>query len=285
MSPGKIKSKPSGNVDITPRDYKLLEFLAIWGILTRLLIQILLDWKCVSDVNRRLAKLVKVGYILRRRCHSIDAPAIYTLGAKAVNLLDNKLNIDVKTLNRRRYRYRNLGDSMLAHELAISEFACLFSNALKNIPTANLIKLIPADELVSRCNVTNIAGDQALRPDAYFSYRFGNLSFNLFLEVDLGNEPLRRIAKKIELYRAFKASSLLKEHFGASTFRILIITVSDKRATNIASILARYIDIKIFIANLKCPNKNLLDALIWLRPGSSESCSLHSQTELEGRKE
>lgn len=270
---------------LTLRDELLLRTVGDFGIISRPQVQLLLKWNCVSDVNRRLAKLVNARYLLRHQSGRFGEPGVYLLGCEGVSFLAHGNAALAAKLNHRRAAMRNLGARGLDHELAITGFGCLLRRSLIDNPTARFETWIACHDLVSKCNVREQAGDESLKPDAYAVYRFSTLIFRVFLETDLATEPLSRLKKKVELYRSFKASGRFSEKFGGSSFRVLIVTTSGRRALNIAAALGSVTDLKVLIAASNALLPDLFQSGHWYRAGSSEMILLHTGAELSGRKE
>jgi len=271
------KRKKTPKVIITDRDIELFDVLRKHGVMTRKQVQEDFNWDCVSDVNRRLRKLYDVGYIDRRFLPRKfgPTPAVYMIGNEGVKTLASEKRFKVATLNRRRYRFKNLSDNLLPHELLITDYACLLKSTLRRYPDCGIHKWESDEEIVERCNVIDGGADVELKPDAYGSYHLHKTLFNFFLEADLGTEPISRIKKKVELYRSFKASGLFQKSFKRKAFRLFIVTNSGIRARNMCQSLPVVDDLKIFIGNFEAIRIDPLFAPVWLMAGESKAQGLH----------
>lgn len=251
-------------VAITDRDREILKFVSDSGVTTRPLLQIARSWNCVSDINRRLRKLVLAGFLdCLPQHHLPGVPPIYRLGKQGVAELSQQSGIDPECIERRRRQYHGLNESMLRHELLVAEFGCRLRRALTAAPDSGLIEWRHADELPALCNPGAGIGNTVLKPDAYVSFHVGQIRINCFLEADCGTESLRRISDKVEQYRIFKEDGLFAERFRAKAFRLLILTLSERRAENIRRQLQETPGVKTFITNIAAIRTDLLFAPVW----------------------
>jgi hypothetical protein len=269
-------------VAITERDTDLFMALYRHSVMTRANIQEYFGWDCVSDVNRRLRKLFDGGYLDRRFLPRQFGPtlAVYLIGNEGVKFLAESKKAPVGDLNRRRYRFKNLSDNFLPHELLITDFACLLKSSFRRYPGCGLQDWKYDEEIVGQCNVVEGGADIELKPDAYGSYNLHRALFNFFLEADLGTEPTSRILKKVEIYRSFKASGLFSKTFGRRAFRLFIVTNSAVRANNISQELPLADDLKIYIANIGEIRMDPLFAPVWLIAGQGKAQPLHLVVDL-----
>lgn len=267
---------------VTDRDVEILKLVFRFGVVTRPLLQIALSWKCVSDINRRLRKLVAAGFLdCRPELHLPGVPPVYRLGKPGVVLLSQHSGIDPECIERRRRQYHGLSSSFLRHELLIAEFGCRLRHALTTAPESGLVEWRNTDELPALCNPGVGIGNILLKPDAYASFHIGQVKINAFLEADCGSESLRRLSDKVEQYRIFKENGLFVERFRAKAFRLLILTLSSRRAENIRRQLKETSGVKVFITDIAAIKADLLFAPVWsLLDGSA---SHQTQALVSGR--
>jgi len=276
------KRRKSPKVITTDRDVELFEALWRHGVMTRSQVQVYFGWDCVSDINRRLRKLFDAGYVDRRFQARKFGPtsAVYLLGNDGVKVLAAEKGINATVLNRRRYRFKNISDHLLPHELLISDFACLLRIALARYPGCGLHGWKYDEQIVELCNVIEDGADLELKPDAYGSYHLNKMLYNFFLEADLGTEPLSRIKRKVELYRSFKASGLFHKNFNWKAFRLFIVTNSSGRVRNISLAMPIVDDLKVFTGNIEAMRIDPLFAPVWMMSGGSKAVPLHSAADL-----
>ena len=259
-------------VVLTDRDREILKLVSGFGVITRPLLQIALSWSCVSDINRRLRKLVAARFLdCRPELHLPGVPPIYRLGNLGVVQLSQQLDIIADIIEHRRRHYHGLSDSLLRHELLVAEFGCRLRHALMAAPESGLIEWRQADVLPALCNPGAGIGDTVLKPDAYASFHVGQIRINGFLEADCGTESLRRISEKVAQYRIFKEDGLFAERFRAKAFRLLILTLSERRAENIRRQLKETPGVKTFITNIAAITTDLLFAPVWFLLDGSNS--------------
>jgi hypothetical protein len=271
------KRSKSPKVVITERDLELFTAVFRHGVMTRTNIQDYFGWDCVSDVNRRLRKLFDAGYLDRRFLPRTfgPTPAVYLIGNEGAKLLVESTKIAANTINRRRYRFRNMSDNLLPHELLITDFACLLKSTFRRYPGCGLQNWKSDEEIVGLCNVIEGGADIELKPDAYGSYNLHKTLFNFFLEADLGTEPISRLLKKVELYRSFKGSGVFNRAFDRQAFRLFIVTNSDTRARNISRSLPIVSDLRIFISCMEAIRVDPIFAPVWFMAGDSTARPLH----------
>lgn len=273
-------------VIITERDQRLCELLHSLGAMTRAHIQDCFEWSCVSDVNRRLRLLYDAGYLDRRLLPrtSGQAPAVYLLGREGAKLVTSGPKLAGQSVVRRRHRFKNMSDSLLPHELLIAEFYCLLIATFRRYQGCDMREWRCDEQILHLCNRFDEGADVELKPDAYGSYHLLNLVFNFFLEADRGTESLSRLRKKVELYRAFKASGLFQKNFERKAFRLLFVSQSTTRARNIARALPQAPDLKVFSG---CIDDLRIDSLfgpVWFPAGSQEAQPLHHPAELPSKR-
>ncbi len=263
-------------VEITARDVEIIRLVWQFGVVTRPILQRALGWPCVSDVNRRIHKLLDAQLLDKRATSPLPGGmAIYYLGAAGVGLLAERDNIDLKSLNQRRFRYRNVSDGFLRHELLTAAFGASLRGAFLNNHAAGILDWRHADDLIGLCNLNNIVGDVLLKPDAFCSYHIDKVRFNFFLEADCGTESLRRIDRKIELYRNFKNSGLYELNFKLASFRLLFVTSTVGRALSLARHMSEVPEFKVFVASQPNLQSGILATPVWYRSEHETPVALH----------
>ena len=280
VRPNKRRKPP--RVVTTERDIELFQALHTHGVMSRVQIQDYFGWDCVSDANRRLRKLFDAGFVDRRFVPRKfgPTPAVYMVGNEGARVLVNERKTEEKYVNRRRYRFKNISDNLLSHELLITEFACLLKSVFRRYSGCELCDWQSDDKLADKCNLIETGGDLLLKPDAFGSYHLHKMLFNIFLEADLGTEPLARINKKVELYRSFKASGLFERNFGHKFFGLFIVVNSDTRAANISQMLPAIHDLKVFVGNIETIRIDPLFAPVWLQAGCDKQTPIHAAANL-----
>ncbi len=271
-------------VDITDRDRRMVQAAASYGLVARKQFQHAESWPCTSDVNRRLKKLTDAR-VLSRRFQPVtegSAPALYFLGPVGIQLLAEGNEIETQKLGRVRRYFATIDPRFLAHTLATTDFGVEFTLSLK-AHKGRVLDWQNERTLVDQCSRPEDATDMALRPDAYISYQVGQLTFNAFIEMDMGTESYHRIRKKIDLYKTFRYSGLMKSNFDRDFFRLLIVTSSEGRTLKIQRLVSEDPGFKIFVAKSEDINKTLLTSRSWFRPGTSTPVALHIESELLGK--
>jgi hypothetical protein len=70
-------------------------------------------------------------------------------------------------------------------------------------------------------------------PDAYFSLKHDNRPFHYYLEIDCGTTDLKRISLKCRGYLSMWQEKIAHAKFGIRSFRVLYVTTTEKRLSNI----------------------------------------------------
>jgi hypothetical protein len=113
-----------------------------------------------------------------------------------------------------------------------------------------------------------------LTPDGYFEIVSGGEARAMFLEVDLGSEALSVWGQKSAFYLQLALSGEFQKRFRHSRFRVLVVTNSERRLTNIRAVIAKSTD-KIFrFTTFENINRDGLWSSVWLRPTGDSRQSL-----------
>jgi len=240
-------------------------------------LQKLLNWQCVSRINLRLRTLFDAGYLDRRFVPVLkgSSPAIYLLGTASVAALAEDLNEDHSRLQRFRHQDKHYSDVFMRHALAVSEFAVAMQMSCNGTGHMRWLKWLNDRLLLQVCNDSVASGEHTLKPDGYGRYALGERAFNFFLELDTGSESITRLHKKIQLYQRFRTDGAFQARFGMKSFRLLIVTLSDKRARSLTSALREPDQLRIWTATLASAATAPLFAPVWRRIGQTELSSLH----------
>ncbi|MDX9857939.1 MAG: replication-relaxation family protein [candidate division Zixibacteria bacterium] len=248
-------------------------------LLTREQLQLLLDWPCVTRINRRLRQLFDAGLVERRflPVQSGSAPAIYYLGREAISHLASTNSRDSDTLLRRRRRIQRMPDSTLGHDLAISDFAASFIRHCLKTPGGEWISWLNEYAFLNTCQTTKLPLAVMPRPDGYGRYAINRLLYHFCLELDTGSESLRRLRRKLQAYQMAQSSGYFRKLFKLSRLTVLIVTTSSGRAANLAARLQQSSSLRVLVGTLPQVTHNPLFGSVWNMPGQQTTTSLHRQ--------
>lgn len=264
---------------LTDRDRDILSLLDRHLLLTREQLQWLLDWSCVTRINRRLRQLFDAGLVERRfmPVQSGSAPAIYYLGREAIRHLASTNKGDTDTLLRRRRRIQRMPDSTLGHDLSISDFAASFIRHCLKTPGGEWISWLNEYAFLNACRVAKVPLAVMPRPDGYGRYAINRLLYHFCLELDTGSESLRRMRRKLELYQLAQPTGYFRKLFKLSRLTVLIVTTSSGRAASLAARLPQSPSLRVLVGTLPQVTHNPLFGSVWNMPGQQTTTSLHRQ--------
>lgn len=205
----------------TARDLKLLTELCVHKVANREQVKALAAFSSTTSVNIRLLKLTRAGLLKRffLPTRAGGTSAIYALSKKGAGLIGYAGRLIQRTQDS-----LLIGDLFVAHQLAVNEFALQLK-----------CRRLPAGHRLERHLSFSVplSASSPLVPDGYFEIANEDKVQSLFCEVDLGTEPLRVWARKIELYLRLALSGEFEKLFGQSRFRVLVIANSERRLSGI----------------------------------------------------
>ncbi|MDX9859231.1 MAG: replication-relaxation family protein [candidate division Zixibacteria bacterium] len=282
-NPSKRQAAP--RLALTDRDRDILSLLDRHLLLTREHLQLLLDWPCITRINRRLRQLFDAGLVERRfmPVQSGSAPAIYYLGREGIRHLASISEADSDMLLRRRRRIRRMPDSTLAHDLAISDFAASFIRCCSKIPGGEWISWLNEYEFLNACRTARVPLAIMPRPDGYGRYAINRLLYHFCVELDTGSESLRRLRLKLQAYDNAQSSGYFRRTFKLSRLTVLIVTTTTGRAASFNAKLPQASSLRVLVGTLREVTQNPLFALVWTMPGQQTTTSLHRQGVTKGR--
>ena len=280
--PAKRRGAP--RLILTERDREILRLLDRHLLLTRLHLQQLLGWSCVTRINRRLRQLFDAGFIERRfmPVHSGSAPAIYFLGREATRILADAETIDADVLLRRRRRHQRLPDSTLSHDLFTSDFIASFSYHCTNCPEGEWLTWLSEYDFLSACLNVKAPFTLMPRPDGYGRYAINHALYQFCLELDTGSESIRRIRRKLEIYQEALTSGHFQRLFKLTRLTVLIVTTTPGRAASLARRLTRIESLRVLIGTLEQVVTDPLFGSVWRVPRETGLFSLHKMNPASG---
>lgn len=221
------------------RDRCLLEELGTMRVVNREQAKIVAGFHSTTRVNTRLLALTRAG--LLRRVFIGSNEAAYMLSGTP---LQNAGTLPAILFAR--------------HQLAINSVYLIVKHQPIPLPCVRLLRWARLDEPISKT--------VPLIPDAYFELDASGILRALFLEVDLGTEALPVWRHKTQLYIQLALSGDFQKTFGRPQFRVLVVANTDRRLSNIRSMVAKVTD-KIFrFTTLGSIHRDGFWVSIWLRP-------------------
>ena len=253
------RSKTSPKLKITETDLKILQSLADYRFLDTSHILALHSEIPTRTIQRRLQTLFHAGY-LERPVHqfSYQKPKsyiIYTLDKKGAQLLfpDNKAKVNWAKRN------KEIKSFFLWHSLMISDFRVILTLALRKEKESKLINWRER----GLTDTVYLEGEKLpIAPDAFFTIEDKNDLLHFFLEADRSTMPIKRFLDKTRAYWQFWKEEGHKDRFNISVFRVLTITISEKRKENLRR-LTRKSDMFLFACQ---KNYNIKESELILKP-------------------
>ena len=189
-----------------------------------------------QGILRRLQLLYHHGYLGRPRAQidyfyrSGSRPIVYELGSRGAKLLIEKFSIPKHAIE---WVARKCPQKIyLEHTLKTADFMIRLGNSVRTV-------LPPEKRVRWNVQVQHDGNSHRLpvQPDAVFSVETpGKEMIHYCLEVDCGSMPVARhglvktsLRRKFFAYHASWQQGRVKEKFGWNRFRVLILTVSQKR--------------------------------------------------------
>jgi hypothetical protein len=189
----------------------------------------------------------------RRRFELGSRPKIYALSRYGADFVDTRDDTDE--------RNAEIGDKFINHTLAIAdavvsiEAACRRHEFFRFVDTPELNALTPTKTGSPFPLKVKIPGRKdknpvGVTPDQYFALQdesrpSGRQRWHFFCEADRGGEPNSRstfnrqtsIVKKLIIYGEIYKRKVHKEKLNINSFRVLIVTTSEKRIDNMIEVL------------------------------------------------
>lgn len=247
---------------ITDRDADMLEAIALNRVLTR----DLLAWlyppdhdqapdhvntknpeRTGTNLDRRLTKLYRNGYLDRMRT-AYGGPFLYAISDRGSQLLkgdDDRAERLTETLTegRRGWQEKNraLSTLFLTHTLAIARVRAALTVAGRK--TGWTVTRFEAFGTELAVRITAGKKTTTLRPDALVTLTHGDRpsgrnTLHYFLEADRSSMHHDKMARKFRSYEAMRGANLHSRHYALDPFRVLIVTKSNARATELANLVA-----------------------------------------------
>jgi hypothetical protein len=219
--------------------------------------------RTVSKASTRLSRLVTHG-LLKRFFISTERggrKALYTMTRKGASVA----GIAFTGLNRTSDQLL-VGELFVRHQLHINDL--YLGLKYKPIPVEGVqfrrwmvlkARLSPASPII---------------PDGYFELTTPNRIVSCFLEVDLGGETSTVWKSKIESYLNFAVTGEFEHQFQQPQFRVLIVTITDRRRDALRALAAKYTDKLFWISTFNAINRDSLWSPVWLRPTGDQAQSL-----------
>jgi hypothetical protein len=185
-----------------------------------------------QKILRRLQVLFHGDYIDRINLGNNEEIA-YGLGNRGADLL-----ADMGRIERRRIDWgqknRQLTERFLEHAMMVTDFRAILTLALRAMPDIAIQTWMRDGEL--RDEVLVDFRKSPVVPDGYFVLERRGQKAHYLLEGDQSTMSGRRFSRKLKAYLGYWREGRCREKLDASYFRVLTLTKSRERATNLCNI-------------------------------------------------
>jgi len=245
------------------RDRRLLEELGLMRIIDREAAKIVAGFNSTTRANTRLLMLTRGGLLRRFFVGSVafGRKAVYTLSPKGAALVHAQFPGIQRPAER-----LVVGDRFVAHQSLANDIYI----AAKYRPAPD-----PSYRLVRWLNFgRELAEGIKLKPDGYFEIQSGGQNRAMFLEVDIGSEPLQTWQEKTGYYLQLALSGQFQQRFRQQKFRVLVICTSDLRLRHVRSVVGKQTDKIFWFSTFESINRRGFWSQVWLRPTGDQSMAL-----------
>lgn len=231
----RLKNPPP--IRITERDIAVIRTVHEYRIMTTQQIQQLF-FPSMHRAYERLSALYHHRYLDRRflgeYSDKMNKPVLYVLDRAGVELLRSRLGLAIEG----KKVSKDATPQFLHHALAIGDVRVAVTKACKNTDFG-LTEWRGEGELKADYDYITIRNERgrmvsvSLIPDSYFQIATPKGNTHFFLELDRGTMDLGRFAQKVVAYTAYSGSGLSERRFGTKRFRMLTVTESVERMSNL----------------------------------------------------
>jgi len=274
MKTNKFKRKKAQDLSLNYRDIEILKLVYRFRFLTTAHIQTYFNLKNRQTINPRLRLLFDNKY-LDRPIHQVNNykvgsgsnPLVYCVGNEGAKYLSSMAGFYFPKSGYQTEKNRKVKSFFIEHSLEIAEFFisierfCLEHKNIRFINQEEILSLAPIKTIKKGSGYKwavsvrweGIREDFNLIPDGIFGLEFldrpeGKNKIYFFYEADRGTMPLTRkdlkqtsFLRKLLSYQDTHDKGLALEHFGITNFRVLTVTTSNERVTNLVNVCDRFL--------------------------------------------
>lgn len=237
----RFTAKVTAGIRLEERDQQLLRDLFLNRLISRGQIEALY-FNSTIRCNVRLRQLFDHGFVTRYfpPVSPYGAQVIYMLGKNAVPLVAAALEMDLSEVRRLARQSRTA--TFIDHALKVVDLWIAFRQAAEREQSLKIEAWLPEilcrHEYIIRSKSTGESRREVFKPDALVRLRdaSGTLS-SFFIEADLGHTSTRQFLTKLLIHQRYRESRLFEEIYGTLDFRTLVVTTSERRITNLRSLV------------------------------------------------
>lgn len=264
------------------RDLALLDLLYQHRYLTRRQIQLLyfsghrdprdgqlIQTRTARPAQRRLQALRETGLLVRRRLLQADGrrdpEPYYCLSPDGARLVAHRNQLPLAE-TRKRSADALANPLFVRHALAGGELHCALVHAARGRPQDECRPEWWRGEQAASQQYRERGTSVLLCPDGYTRYQAGRDIHHLLVEIDLGTMPIRRLAAKLERYRAYARSRAWQDRYPVFP-KLLLLTTQDRRITALHAQLEPLPELVLLSSTHAELRRHGPLAAIWRQPG------------------
>jgi hypothetical protein len=220
-----------------------------------------------TRANFRLQKLYQHKFLNRLHLPTVrgSSQAIYCLDRNGVEVAAEALGVPPATIPWK-YKNRDVGALFLKHLLGVNDVRIAFEVAARENSGHELLLWLPEQD--AKNGYGWHSGSKVLAPDAYGRYGFGDRVISFFVELDRATMTNKRWQEKVDRYLEYSASGRYEERFGMKLFRVLVVTTTPQRRSNLLSVTAERTDKMFWFTTLESIRDRGVLGAGWSRSGS-----------------
>lgn len=236
---------------VQARDRRLLDELAVMGVIDREQAKIVAGFGSTTRANARLLALTRAG--LLRRFFLSNRKALYSLSVKGAQLADAPLRGP-----RRKADETLVADFFVEHQLSINGVYCALKFGPISVAGVTFRRWLAIHK--------PIAESLRLIPDGYFELETPQGTLAAFLEVDLGHERGPVWKEKPKNYVRLALSGEFGRRFGTNRFRVIVLANSLRRMHSLRRTVGAITQKIFWFTTLDAVRAQGFFAPIWYRP-------------------
>jgi len=270
------KAKKAPPMRLTDRDKRIVEAVYRMRFLTSEQIKYwLFEEGSITACRRRLSFLFHNGYLADaskpKSAGYGSSKRIYCLSKKGAALISHLYGEQEAKQIKWNEKQNKVEHFFIEHTLAINDIWIAFSKAVVATNNYDLIWFKESEVKSWKEKVVdpeNTGKTLAITPDAFLYLTGNDKKANYFLEVDRATESNRRWRDKVRGYVEFVYSRKYYDKFKSESLRILTVTTSPERLTNLMKTTKNVdrADFFLFTTFEQIKNNDVLFDNIWQSP-------------------
>jgi hypothetical protein len=231
--------KAMRQIRIRERDRKLARHILLHRMATRDQMIALGHFSSVARCNQRVSQLVSAGWL--RKIPNVNGLAVqqglYAVGPSAVPELLQTTDLPIDEISR--CCTPNEGPILVEHSIKLLDFRLALEMGAPGA-SIDIIEWLCEAECLHEFHVQRGSSSSwsqtIIKPDSYVRIRKQGVNIDCFVEIDLGHVSVPRFTEKLRRYELYLQSGAFTDIYGTSEFRVLTVTVGERRLFSLANI-------------------------------------------------